>query len=989
MVKRAVAGLFLEAGSPCLSMKKLLKSLLTGSLAGAAIAITCSLLFTDLVDRLEHVTYYMRYRWHFSDKPDSTSAGSERPQYGINIIDIDDRSMQKMGLYWNWDRSYQATLIRKLSNRFPAAIVYDILFGTEEDSNQRRRLDNLLARSTAVNPAIALSDQVRSAIVSTIDYDDDFVAATREAGCVFHGICLCDEKDYPDFALSQVRHKMSLSWHDSLNPASAMTFAPQIRESIKNRKSIIDGIFPALARAARAIGHVDVVPNEDGVIREIPLLYRFGDHEPMYLPLSVRSVVSLFATPDSEITLVPGRYLDIGSPFKAFRAQNGEISFSWPNMSAAQVRAIMAAGDFILAPGRRGEAAISSRLVAHRDSADCISFEMNLPGLIPCELANVLLEADLGAARNLGEGDSMALVSQITIQRDSEDEWIVRAPFDAQEWYFSGLDLATLEMVGRGDLAAVKKGGRSLLFHDFSVWSVGKEIVSSIPCLRNGTLKSLCKIPWEEIKSIAPGGRMDFGEHVRMPLTPDNRHIITFFGPKAKPFPRISFYDLFSDRIQGSFEGQLFVVGSTAPALFDIKAVPHDRSYPAVEIHASLMNSLLTNKFVRRMAKWQDIMILLLAGVLTGSLCSLARPLFGAIFTAGGILFWFLLAMSVFNGSFLWIEIIRPIITMLLTFTAVMAYRYITEEKDRKFLQSTFRQYLSPELIDIMYNSRRLPILGGDEGVRTAYFTDIQGFSTFSEKLGSPTRLVELLNEYLGEMTDILLGHYGTLDKYEGDAIIAFFGAPMPMEDHARQACLTALDMQQRLGTLREKWAAEGDKWPKIVHEMRMRIGINSGLITTGNMGSQIRKNYTMMGDAVNLAARLESAAKQYGVYTMISQHTRDMAGDDFLARQIDKVAVVGKSEPVVVYELLGVRSQCAGKFDALLELYQEGLNYFYAYNWDAAIAKMEAAHELEPCREFAPEGMTPSKKIMEYCLMYRSNPPGPGWDGVMRLSSK
>lgn len=970
-------------------MKKLLIRLLTGSLAGVAITIVCSLLFRDLVDRLENVTYYMRYRWHFSDNPDSTGAGFEQQRYGINIIDIDDRSMQKMGLYWNWDRSYQATLIRKLSTRFPAAIVYDILFGTEEDGNQRRRLDNLLGRSMSVNPAIALSDEVRSAIVSTIDYDDDFVAATREAGCVFHGLCLCDEKDYPDFALSQIRHKMGMAWHDSLNPASAITFPPQIRETIKHRKTIIDGIFPALARASRAIGHVDVVPNEDGVIREIPLFYRFGDHEPMYMPVSVRTVASLFATPDSEITLVPGRHLDIGSPFKAFGAQNGGIGFSWPNMSVAQVRAIIASRDSILAPGRKGEVQITSRLVAQRDQEDCITFEMNLPGLIPCELAAVLLEADLGAARNLGVGDSMTPTPHITIQRDSQDEWIVRAPFDAQEWYFSGLDLATLEMVESADLASVKKGGRTLLFHDFSVWSVGKELVSSVPCLRNNTLKNLCKTPWEEIKSIAPGGRMDFGAHVHMPLTSDNRHIITFFGPKSKPFPRLSFYDMFSDRIQGSFEGQLFIVGSTAPALFDIKAVPHDRSYPAVEIHASLMNSLLTDRFVRRPARWQDFMILLLAGVLTGVMCSLAKPVFSVFFTVGGIFLWFLFAMSVFNEKYLWIEIMRPVLTMLLTFTAVMAYRYMTEEKDRKFLQSTFRQYLSPELIDIMYDSRKQPLLGGDEGVRTAYFTDIQGFSTFSEKLGSPTRLVELLNEYLGEMTDILLGHYGTLDKYEGDAIIAFFGAPMPMEDHAHQACLTALDMQQRLGILREKWAAEGDKWPKIVHEMRMRIGINSGLITTGNMGSQIRKNYTMMGDAVNLAARLESAAKQYGVYTMISQHTRDMAGDDFLVRQIDKVAVVGKSEPVVVYELLGVRSQCAGKFDALLELYQEGLNYFYAYDWNAAIAKMEAAHELEPCREFAPGGMTPSKKIMEYSLMYRSNPPGPEWDGVMRLSSK
>jgi adenylate cyclase len=195
--------------------------------------------------------------------------------------------------------------------------------------------------------------------------------------------------------------------------------------------------------------------------------------------------------------------------------------------------------------------------------------------------------------------------------------------------------------------------------------------------------------------------------------------------------------------------------------------------------------------------------------------------------------------------------------------------------------------------------------------------------------------------------------------------------------------------MQETLGVLRKKWAAEGDKWPEIVHGMRMRIGVNTGLITTGNMGSNIRKNYTMMGDAVNLAARLESAAKQYGVYTMISHNTCELVRNDFLVRQVDKITVVGKSEPVVVYELLARKADDDGRFGPLLDLYQEGLNYFYAREWDAAIGKLEAANEKEPFKAVAPNGMTPSKKIIEYCEMYRSHPPDADWDGVMRLSSK
>jgi adenylate cyclase len=195
--------------------------------------------------------------------------------------------------------------------------------------------------------------------------------------------------------------------------------------------------------------------------------------------------------------------------------------------------------------------------------------------------------------------------------------------------------------------------------------------------------------------------------------------------------------------------------------------------------------------------------------------------------------------------------------------------------------------------------------------------------------------------------------------------------------------------MQEKLGVLREKWAGEGEKWPEIVHRMRMRIGINTGRITTGNMGSTIRKSYTMMGDAVNLAARLESAAKQYGVYTMVSENTYRMVETDFIGRPLDKIMVVGKSEPVIVYELLAKKDGNNGTFTELLDLYTRGLNYFYTQEWEKAVECMMAADEFEPCRHFLPNGMTPSRKIIEYCRRYQSNPPGATWDGAMRLSSK
>jgi adenylate cyclase len=549
--------------------------------------------------------------------------------------------------------------------------------------------------------------------------------------------------------------------------------------------------------------------------------------------------------------------------------------------------------------------------------------------------------------------------------------------------------METLAMLDHSLFEKVKPGKTELVFHAFTVTNKTGKLISSIPVLQGQTIVDLCNKTWKQIEEIPAGQRLDFGKPVRIPLLKDNRHIVTYFGPRGRPFKYYSYYDIMKGLVQGSLEGRIFVVGSTVSNMFDIVSVPLGNVYPGVEVHASLMNSFITGTFVNSLTAWQEFLILLLTGILIGFISYMLKPLPGAILTLAGVFGYFLLAMTVFGAQNLWIPMARPVLTILLTYTVVMVYRYATEEKDRKFLQSTFKAYLSPELIDIMYKSKQTPRLGGEEGVRTAYFTDIQGFSTFSEKLGSPTRLVELLNEYLTAMTDTLLEHFGTLDKYEGDAIIAFFGAPMPIPDHAYQACLTALSMQEKLNDLRTKWTSEGEKWPAIVHNMRMRIGINTGAITTGNMGSRVRMNYTMMGDAVNLAARLESAAKQYGVYTMISHATREIVKDRFETRQIDKIQVVGKSEPVVVYELICEKGRLDEKIAEMIEIYNRGLECFYNRDWDRAIELMGKSHELEPFRLIAPKGNTPSKIITEYAITCKNNPPGLQWNGVTQLTSK
>lgn len=471
---------------------------------------------------------------------------------------------------------------------------------------------------------------------------------------------------------------------------------------------------------------------------------------------------------------------------------------------------------------------------------------------------------------------------------------------------------------------------------------------------------------------------------------------LRWFGGMTS-FPRISIYDIVmadddDEWMNENLKDTVVFVGATAFGAHDIRHTPVDPQLPGVYFHMNFFKNLKDGTFLQAPTKSIKIswLILILSSVILLLIQLKGNPildLFSVITILGGVYFvdtYYLISQG------------YEIKLFFCFFSIIGCYSWNTflhfylANKDKAFLKSAFGSYISPELIDEMYSNGEPPKLGGDSGIRTAYFTDIQSFSTFSEKL-SATQLVELLNEYLTAMTDILLEEKGTLDKYEGDAIIAFFGAPMPLEDHAKRACLVAHKMQEKLLELREKWTSEGDKWPLIVHEMRMRIGINSGEIVTGNMGSASRMNYTMMGDSVNLAARLEESAKQYGIFTQVAKETVELAGDEFLWRELDTIRVVGKSVPVTSYDLLGIKETAPDYLKELAKKFEEGLSLYRSQKWDEAIAIFEQTEQLEWQRYPGLKGKktNPSEIYLERCKSYKENPPADDWDGVYTLTSK
>ncbi|MFC1618750.1 CHASE2 domain-containing protein [Candidatus Neomarinimicrobiota bacterium] len=487
---------------------------------------------------------------------------------------------------------------------------------------------------------------------------------------------------------------------------------------------------------------------------------------------------------------------------------------------------------------------------------------------------------------------------------------------------------------------------------------------------------------------------------------------------------------------ESPFLDKIILIGVSVNVLLDVKTTPYynyagiQQLMPGVEYHANAVQTVLDQNFIGIAGGtleltwdsfWANLLIIAILALATFLLVQRTSPILGGVLIFVELLVFIDVALGYFTADLFWlpkllggmilprslleampsifvidtpsiggslfVPIVPGIAAIILTYGGNVLYRYLMERKDKQFLKNTFGTYISPELIDQMYEAKQMPELGGESGIRTAYFTDIQSFSGFSEIL-TATQLVELLNEYLTVMTDTLLEQQGTLDKYEGDAIVAFFGAPIYLEDHAYRAFLVALQMQENLKGLREKWESEGDKWPELVHYMRMRIGINTGEIVTGNMGSRTRMNYTMMGDVVNTAARLEASAKQYGIYIQTTMPTLEIAGTDkFEWRPIDLVKVMGKTEAVEAVEIMALKGELPEELQKMKAIYEEGLKLYQQQEWDSAIEKFNTSKDLEEV--FPKRPTTPSAVYMERCGYFKENPPGPDWDGSWALTAK
>ena len=465
-------------------------------------------------------------------------------------------------------------------------------------------------------------------------------------------------------------------------------------------------------------------------------------------------------------------------------------------------------------------------------------------------------------------------------------------------------------------------------------------------------------------------------DKVEIPTDDTGRVLVNYLGP-ARTFPHYSIADIIANRIPPEkLRGKIVIVGATATGIYDLRVTPFSAVYPGVEIHATVIDNILHNNFLRQSwwIKFLDIVSIIVFGLIMGTIIPRVKAIQGMLIA---ILFtgaFFIVNVFLFSRYNMWLNLVYPVLTMLTVYLGITVYRYMTEEREKKKVRNAFQYYLTASVITEMLKDPTKLKLGGDKKQLTALFSDIRGFTTISEQL-TPEELVHLLNEYLTAMTDIVFKYDGLLDKYMGDAIMAVYGAPLDQPDHAVRACKTALEMMAALKKLQVKWSAEG-KPP-----MNIGVGINTGDMVVGNMGSQMRFDYTVMGDSVNLASRLEGINKEYGTNIVTSEFTYAIVKDDLCCRELDAVRVKGKKLPVKIYEILCEKKDAA-TVQPLVQHFEAGISLYKQARWDDAIATFQKVMEIRP-------DDPPAKLYLTRCQELKENPPPQPWDGVFTMTRK
>jgi adenylate cyclase len=462
-----------------------------------------------------------------------------------------------------------------------------------------------------------------------------------------------------------------------------------------------------------------------------------------------------------------------------------------------------------------------------------------------------------------------------------------------------------------------------------------------------------------------------------IPVDEEAAALIPFSGPKFT-FAYVSLVDVLNDRVKPEqLAGKIAIVGTTAPGLLDLRSAPVDSVYPGVEIHANMIAGILAHSLKQKPAYvvGAEVLLLIVGGVALSLLIPMLSALWATAAAAAGLALIVAFNFAAWTGADMVLPLAASIQMTAFVYTMNMAYGYFVESRSKRQFTELFGQYVPPELVDRMAADPEKYTMEPKAVELTILFSDVRGFTSISEAL-KPEELREYINEYLTDMSGIIRSKFrGTLDKYIGDAIMAFWGAPVEDSQHARHGVLAGLEMQKECEVLNAKFAERG--WPTI----KIGVGLNSGNVRVGDMGSQVRRAYTAMGDAVNVASRLEGRTKYYGVGILVGESTR-RAVNDVVFREIDRVKVKGKHEAVAIYEPIGLESEVDAQKREELGLWDQALSAYRAQQWDRAEAGLADLRSANPgCKLYE----VYAGKIAGF----RRTPPPEGWGGVTTFDEK
>tara|TARA_B110000114_G_scaffold133493_1_gene139895 strand:- start:221 stop:2449 length:2229 start_codon:yes stop_codon:yes gene_type:complete len=441
-------------------------------------------------------------------------------------------------------------------------------------------------------------------------------------------------------------------------------------------------------------------------------------------------------------------------------------------------------------------------------------------------------------------------------------------------------------------------------------------------------------------------------------------------------FPYISAHKILNKKIDpDSLKGKIVLVGTTAPGLLDLRSTPVQSVYPGVEIHANIISGILDQR-INHSPAWAigyEFIILILIAATMAFLLPVSSPLMATVATTIVLILTVSGTLMAWNSQII-LPLASPVLLIVLNYILHMSYGFFIESRGKRQLAHLFGQYIPPEIVDEMSKSPANFSLDGENKVMTVLFSDVRGFTTISEGM-DPKQLTQLMNALLTPMTRVIHKHRGTIDKYMGDAIMSFWGAPLEDPDHARHALHAAMEMMVELKIMQKDFESRG--WPPI----NIGIGLNTGNMNVGNMGSEFRMAYTVLGDSVNLGARLEGLTKEYGVNIIVSESTKESI-PEFTYRDLDLVRVKGKNEPIAIFEPIGHEDEIDEATTLELARYNQALQSFRAQNWDQAETDFFALSQIHPDRFLY-------QVYLNRVTHYKGHLPNDDWDGVFTHTSK